>query len=258
MIRRAGLLVLALGLGLVASAAAQVSGFGQNKVQYRHFDWQVLKGPHVDLYFYPEEADLAASSLAYAEATYDTLSVLFAHEVTRRIPLIIYASHTDFEQTNILPFIPPEGLLGATDFLKRRVTLPFRGNYAEFRHTMRHEMVHVFQLSYSTENYYRNARSEHFAIPLWWSEGLAELWSAGQDARDEMVMRDLTISGRLPTLMQMEYVTGGIVYPIGGRIHAGWPIPTATGGWPSSTRNTGALKPSMPQCLPCTVARSRS
>ena len=53
-----------------------------------------------------------------------------------RIPLIVYASHVDFEQTNILPFTPPEGLLGATDFLKRRVTLPFRGNLAEFRHTI--------------------------------------------------------------------------------------------------------------------------
>ena len=39
------------------------------------------------------------------------------------------------------------GLLGVTDFLKRRVALPFRGNFAEFRHTLRHEMVHVFQIS---------------------------------------------------------------------------------------------------------------
>ena len=44
-------------------------------------------------------------------------------------------------------------------------------------------------------------------------EGLAELWSGGQDARDEMVMRDLTLSGRLPPFKQLTYVTGGIVYP---------------------------------------------
>ena len=37
------------------------------------------------------------------------------HAVAHRIPLIIYASHTDFEQTNVLPFAPPEGLLGVTD-----------------------------------------------------------------------------------------------------------------------------------------------
>jgi len=198
---------------------AQFFAFDQNKIQYRKLDWRVLKGPHVDLYYYSAEADLAPAALASAEASYDTLSVQFGHSIASRIPLIIYASHTDFEQTNILPFTPPEGLLGATDFLKRRVALPFRGNFAEFRHTMRHEMVHVFQLDLQVESYNLAPRSARFSFPLWWVEGLAELWSAGQDARDEMVMRDLTLSGRLPPFKQLTYTTSGIVYPLGGQIH---------------------------------------
>ena len=118
--------VLALLCGLSVPARAQFFAFGQNKIQYRKLDWRVMKGPHVDLYYYSAEADLAPASLAYAEASYDTLSVQFGHAVPSRIPLIVYASHTDFEQTNILPFTPPEGLLGATDFLKRRVALPLK------------------------------------------------------------------------------------------------------------------------------------
>jgi hypothetical protein len=204
---------------LVSPLHAQFFAFGQNKIQYRKLDWRVMKGPHVDLYYYSAEADLAPPALAYAEASYDTLSVQFGHAVASRIPLIVYASHTDFEQTNILPFTPPEGLLGATDFLKRRVALPFRGNFAEFRHTMRHEMVHVFQLDMQMEAYNLSPRASRITFPLWWTEGMAELWSAGQDARDEMVMRDLTLSGRLPALRQLTYETGGIVYPLGGQIH---------------------------------------
>ena len=214
-------------LALVAGAAllplrgtaAQFFALDQNKVQYRRFDWRVLKGPHVDLYYYPGEADLAPVTLAYAEASYDTLALKFGHDVGVRIPLIVYASHVDFEQTNILPFTPPEGLLGATDFLKRRVTLPFRGSFSEFRHTIRHELTHVFQLSFQTEAYYQSPRAGHVQLPLWWTEGLAEYWSAGEDARDEMVLRDLTLTGHLPTLEQLTYVTGVIVYPLGGRIH---------------------------------------
>ena len=109
---------------------AQFFAFGQNKIQYRKLDWRIIRGPHVDLYYYPAEAELAPTALAYAEASYDTLAVQFGHDVAARIPLIVYASHVDFEQTNVLPFTPPEGLLGATDFLKRRVALPFRGNFA--------------------------------------------------------------------------------------------------------------------------------
>jgi hypothetical protein len=204
---------------ILSPLQAQFFAFGQNKIQYRKLDWRIIRGRHVDLYYYPAEAELAGPALAYAEASYDTLAVQFGHDVAARIPLIIYASHTDFEQTNILPFTPPEGLLGATDFLKRRVALPFRGNFAEFRHTMRHEMVHVFQLDLQLESYLQAPRSARYNLPLWWTEGLAELWSAGEDARDNMVLRDLTLGGKLPTFKQLTYVTGGIVYPLGGRIH---------------------------------------
>ena len=209
---------VALGAAAPAELSAQFFSFGQNKIQYRKLDWRILRGPHVDLYYYPAEADLAPAALAYAEASYDTLAVQFGHDVAERIPLVVYASHTDFEQTNILPFTPPEGLLGATDFLKRRVSLPFRGSFAEFRHTLRHELVHVFQLDLLSEAYLQAPRHSRFDFPLWWTEGLAELWSSGQDARDEMVMRDLTLSGRLPALRQLTWVTSGIVYPLGGQI----------------------------------------
>src|SRR5437016_12096830 len=172
---RTGALAVAVGLlaGLVPAAAAQFGYFGQNKIQYRRFDWRVLRGEHVDLYYYPEEEELGRVALAYAEESYDSLERRFAHAVRRRVPLIIYASHTDFEQTNILPFVPPEGLPGVTEFLKRRVTLPFTGSYSDFRHTIRHELVHVFQLSLVAEVFRRYPLIRHAEPPLWWSEGLA-------------------------------------------------------------------------------------
>ncbi|MBW8838338.1 MAG: hypothetical protein JF602_00565, partial [Gemmatimonadetes bacterium] len=71
---RFGLLVgvlaaLATGPG---AAEAQYFNFGQNKIQYRRLDWHVLRGEHVDLYYYPAEGELAPAALAYAEASYDT------------------------------------------------------------------------------------------------------------------------------------------------------------------------------------------
>jgi len=49
----------------VAGSPLQAQYFGQNKVQYRTFDFQVLKTEHFDIYFYPEERegiDIAAST----------------------------------------------------------------------------------------------------------------------------------------------------------------------------------------------------
>lgn len=212
-------LILAAVTLVPPEAAAQLNYFGQNKVQYRNFEWQVLPGEHVDVYFYPEEDEIARLSLVYAEESFRILERKFGHTPPRRIPLIIYASHTDFEQTNILPFVPPEGILGVTEFLKQRVTVPFQGNYAEFRHTVRHELVHAFQLSVATEAYLRYPRGSRVSPPLWWSEGIAEYWSGGEDALDEMILRELTISGVLPSLQELNFLYGGVVYPLGGAIH---------------------------------------
>src|SRR5207245_3967735 len=129
---------IGLALGVAAPLASQYGYFGQNKIQYRRFDWRVLRGEHVDLYYYPEEEELGRVALAYAEASYDTLERRFNHAVTRRIPLIVYASHTDLQQTNILQFIPPEGLLAVTELLRRTIALPFLTDYAVIRTTLRH------------------------------------------------------------------------------------------------------------------------
>jgi hypothetical protein len=212
-----GLLVAALG-PVAPAAEAQFGTFAGNKIQYRRLDWRVLRGEHVDLHFYPEEDELARVALAWAEDSYAELAAHFRHSVPQRIPLIVYASHADFEQTNLLPFVPPEGLLGFTEFMRSRVALPFRGNYSEFRHTIRHELVHVFQLSRLRLNSALYPRLRRPGIPLWFSEGLAEYWSGGDDTQDEMVLRDLTQRGRLPTIRQLEYAGGGIVYPIGGSL----------------------------------------
>jgi hypothetical protein len=218
-ILRRALVVLAAGLFVAPSpAAAQFGLFGPNKVQYRRFDWRVLRGEHVDLYFYPEEEELARVALTCAEDAYAELSARFRHSVTSRVPLLIYASHYDFEQTNLLPFQPPEGLLGFTEFARSRVVLPFTGDYAEFRHTIRHEMVHVFQLSKAKLNGQVVPRYRGLSYPLWWGEGTAEYFSSVESTQDEMILRDLTQGGRLPTIEELGLAGGAIVYPVGGAL----------------------------------------
>lgn len=216
--RPTSLFAALLLLAVPSVASAQFGGFGPNKIQYRSLDWRVLHGEHIDLHFYPEEDELARVALTYAEESYRELEARFAHSPGGRVPLVLYATHADFEQTNLLPFVPPEGLLGFTEFGRSRVVLPFRGSYVEFRHTIRHEMVHVFQLSIQRFTANVHPRVGRIGYPLWFGEGLAEYWSGGEDTQDDMVLRDLTSSSRMPTIAQLEYASGGIVYAIGGSL----------------------------------------
>ena len=77
-------IVAALAATAPPDLSAQFFSFGQNKIQYRKLDWKILRGPHVDLYYYPAEAELAPAALAYAESSYDTLAVQFGHDVAER------------------------------------------------------------------------------------------------------------------------------------------------------------------------------
>lgn len=203
---RAGLWPAAVCAALLllgaADAGAQHIAFGKNKVNYRVFEWSVLAGEHCDLYYYPEEEELAHMALGFAEVSYAHLSERFVHEVDERIPIILYSSHHDFEQTNITPMLIPEGVGGLTDMMRGRVLMPFDGSFFRFSRTLHHELVHVFQRSISHRVFGERFRHRMPSPPLWFTEGLAEHWSSEWDADGDMVLRDLVISGRLPSIGQ--------------------------------------------------------
>ncbi len=195
---------------------AQSFAFGKNKVHYQSFQWLTLRGDHIEIFYYPEEEPLARVALSLAEDSYQDLKGKFQHEVSRSIPLIVYSSHQHFEQTNVSPFFLPEGVQGFTEFSKGRVVLPYTGSFAEFRHVIHHELVHVFQLSVLEEAYKKHRKASYVVPPLWFSEGLAEYWSTPWDAQGTMVVSDLALEDRLPGVQDLWRYNGTFaIYKLG-------------------------------------------
>ncbi len=205
MIRRA---LPALLLLLSAPAVLSAQYFGQNKVQYRSFNFQVLKTEHFDIYFYPEAREATLDAARMAERSYLRLSKILRHEYRERKPILLYASHSDFAQTNALGGDGPgEGTGGVTDFFKQRIILPFTGSYAELEHVLQHEMVHQFQYDiWSRGRAGANIQSViNINPPLWFVEGMAEYLSiGGVDPNTAMWLRDAAIEGKIPTIHTLE------------------------------------------------------
>ena len=82
--------------------------FGQNKVQYRDFDWQFLQSPHFDIYFYADGQPLAEFTSEVLEEAYTQVSSYLDWELHKRVSIIVYNSHNDFQQTNITTTYMPE------------------------------------------------------------------------------------------------------------------------------------------------------
>ncbi|MBM3321483.1 MAG: PD40 domain-containing protein [Candidatus Eisenbacteria bacterium] len=210
--------VLLLLSGLMGGAEAQY--FGKNKVQYKDFDWKIIKTEHFEVFYYESEKEAAIDAARMAERSYARLSRVLGYEMVRPIPLILYASHSDFQQTNITTTLIEEGTGGLTEFLKRRVVLPFTGSYAELEHVLTHEMVHAFQVEIlfgSSGSVVANTLG--FSPPLWFMEGMCEYLSKPAiDRHTEMWLRDAALQGYLIPIEVLSRVGDIRVYRFGQSI----------------------------------------
>ncbi len=197
---------LVLILSALALPALHAQYFGQNKVHYESFDFKIIQTEHFDVYFYPEERAAALDAARMAERSYARLTRVLNHRFTERKPIIVYASHSQFQQTNISDI--PEGVGGQTDFFKQRNILPFTGSYADFDHVLTHEMVHQFQYDIWSRGKAGAGIQTIIQLrpPGWFVEGMAEYLSLGRiDANTAMWLRDAALEGDLPTIEQLTY-----------------------------------------------------
>lgn len=191
-------LVIALGAG----AAAQYSSYGKNKVQYKEFEWEYIQTDHFDVYFAQNGYELAQFAADAAEDSYRSIRTLMRYEIKDRIALIIYNSHNEFQQTNVIGEYLEEGVGGVTELFKNRVVVPFEGGYQQFRHVIHHELVHavINDMFYGGSIQALLSSRAPVTLPLWMNEGLAEYAALQWDTNSDMFIRDATIHNYLPPI----------------------------------------------------------
>src|ERR1700674_3111933 len=98
--------VTALLLGQATVAAAQtpfVPYFGKNNIHYDTFDWHIYTTDHFEIYYYPALEHHLERVASYAESAYQKISADLKHDLSFKVPLIIFKTHSEFEQENIEP-----------------------------------------------------------------------------------------------------------------------------------------------------------
>ena len=171
--------------------------FGQNIVQYEDFDWSYIQSRHFDIYYDVDGRTHADFVAKEAELAYNHISTHLNWKLKHRVSIIIYNSHNDFQQTNVIGVYMREGIGGVTELYKNRVVIPFDGSNIEFKHVIHHELVHAFINDYIYGGSLKNMiqSSIRVGIPGWMNEGLAEYLASDWDAKSDMWVRDLAING---------------------------------------------------------------
>jgi hypothetical protein len=170
---------------------------GQNPVAWYPFQWRYVDVPPlgggpggIRLYFYASEEAQARRALPAIESAYARLVEVFHYNPTHQIPFILYATQREFQTQNV--FQVTESVLGVTSPEDLKMTVPYFGDHSRFIEVATHELVHQFHIQKMRDLAGGDASSAIESLPLWFTEGIAELYSkGGLDVETDLFLRDL-------------------------------------------------------------------
>jgi hypothetical protein len=188
-------LLLFLSLGGAGMARAQyIPYYGKNKVKYDDFAWRIYKSPHFEIYYYPEFEQHLARLASYAESSYQKVSSDLKHEIPFSIPLILYKTHSEFEQTNLFSSFVPEGVAAFSEPSRNRMVVPIDEPPDRLQGLITHELTHIFEFNLVPRGLIGRA------TPLWIDEGLADYEREIWDPLDIMMVRDAAVTEQVPRI----------------------------------------------------------
>ena len=186
--------VLVLLGGAEPALAQFIPYYGKNKVRYDDLAWRVYKSPHFEIYYYPEFEQHLSRLASYAESSYQKVSSELKHEISFPIPLILYKTHSEFEQTNLFPTFIPEGVAAFSEPVRNRMVAPIDEPPDRLQGLITHELTHIFEFDLVPRGLIGRR------TPLWIDEGLADYMRELWDPLDIMMVRDAAVTEQVPRI----------------------------------------------------------
>src|SRR5438034_3043979 len=196
------LLAAAFVTGSATLAAAQgtpfVPYFGKNLIHYDKFEWHIYTTDHFEIYYYPDTERHLERVAAYAESAYQKVSADLKHDLSFKVPLIIFKTHSEFEQENVAPGEAQEGVGAFAEPEQHRMVLPIDSPSDQLYGLIVHELTHQFEFDIIPQSLIRRS------VPLWVNEGLAEYEKGAWSAIDLMMVRDAAVADIVPKMTELE------------------------------------------------------
>jgi hypothetical protein len=173
------------------SAQANVEVFGQNRVQYRKFDWRFFDTKHFRIYHYDRNGSTLARYVAeQAERDISVVERRMSGTFPKRFNIVLYNSYDEYRQSNIgLKFDSQiEGTsTGTVDIVGDKLVVYFDGVHTDLRRQIRAGMSQVvLQRSLFGENFREVVKNSLLLnLPPWVSQGYISYLVDGWDAASE-------------------------------------------------------------------------
>jgi hypothetical protein len=211
----AALVVVVMG-GHASPAAAQTSMipyFGKNNVHYDKFVWSIYTTDHFDIYYYPALEPHLERMAGYAESAYQQVSADLKHDLSFKVQLILFKTHSEFEQENVDPGAAQEGVGAFAEPARQRIVAPIDDPPDRLYGLIVHELTHQFEFDIIPQGLIRRS------VPLWVNEGLSDYERGQWEPIDLMQVRDAAVADIIPKMTELEGYGGGgpsrLIYNLG-------------------------------------------
>ncbi len=172
--------------------------WGKNNIHYDKFDWQIYTTDHFEIFFYPELKQHIERVAGYAESAYQQISADLKHDLSTKVQLILFKTHSEFEQENVDPQAGQEGVGAFAEPTQHRMVMPIDAPPDQLYGLIVHELTHQFEFDIIPQGLIRRN------VPLWVNEGLSEYERGQWTPLDLMMVRDAAISDIVPKMTETE------------------------------------------------------
>ncbi len=192
--------MLGLWLSGLSVATAQnypsMERFGKNRIQYRSFEWKIIRTSNFEIYYYQDGRQIANLTAQYAESEFDRITELLGYTPYNRVKIFLFNSPEELAQSNI--GLTAQGGLSSREqnLSKSRVELAFTGDQISFRQQIVRDiaMLFVYDMLYGGSLKDALQSSLLLTLPDWFMPGIAAYIAQGNSLELDDYMRDVSLN----------------------------------------------------------------
>ncbi len=174
------------------------TSFGQNRVQYKEFDWSFYDSDHFITYFYLGGQDLGKFVIQAAEAHLSDIENKLEYKIDNKIEILVYNNLSDLQQTNIGVDLDDFNTGGETKINGNKVFVYFDGNHQNLIVQVREGISRIFitDMLYggNVQEVLQNAVLLN--LPTWFVEGIISYIGEEWNTELDNYLRDGILSGK--------------------------------------------------------------
>lgn len=199
MIKRLILFSFLIGMSVGAMAQASWEHFGQNRVQYRTFEWKYFDSTHFRTFYYDYGKANAMYTVNLAEQELSRIVYLMGGRLNKKLNIILYNSFGDYRQTNLGrkndELNAANG--GKVDVAGDYIAIYFNGDHNQLRKQIRSGIAKVIKdnmlFGDNIKDVVKNAVQMN--LPDWYTLGyvsfIASEWTGENEANLQNIQEEL-------------------------------------------------------------------